>query len=656
MKHKQKRSGRSRISRAGILLPVSALLSLGVSLYLLFPHGKARAAEDGSPEGASLQTVLSRVNGGAKFRPSTLADVVAKAEAFKAMLSTEQLQTLELAYTPALARRWSNLPCANTCRNGIELGTLSAEQLAAALEVIRAAAGTKANEGSDEFNQIRMADTLLAAAQGTGGAGGPVGGGGFKYGEGYYYLVFLNAPSTTDPWMLQYGGHHYGANIAFNQGHVVGVTPLFEALEPTNFDVQGRTYAPLKEERDAMATLLGSLSESQLAEAKLNVTFGDTTMSPGESNGGNGAFPATKVGVAVSSLSQAQKRLVFEAMKPWVQDMDDAVAAKLLSIYQNELDGTYVAFTGNGVAGDVSSFLVSNTNYARIDGPSVWIEFVCQSGVVFRNQIHYHTVWRDHLRDYGKDLSLTVPLDSTADGSVTPGSAANYVAASLAPAGMGLLRGKGMAAAEAIASADAELPANLGDVEVQILDSGGVTYSAPLHYVSPEQITFQTPPAASPGAVSIKVLQGGTVVGEGSAVVEAVLPGLFSANPEGLATLSGFAVRRKADGSESQEPAMAWNPDSNQYEAVALDFGEGDDQLLLVLNGSGFRNASSPANVTATIDGEAAPVESIAAQDSPAGLDQARISIPRSLAGRGEVTVVLTVDGRKANPVIVRIK
>ncbi len=29
---------------------------------------------------------------------------------------------------------------------------------------------------------------------------------------------------------------------------------------------------------------------------------------------------------------------------------------------------------------------------------------------MFRNQIHYHSVWRDWLRDYGADLSLTVPL------------------------------------------------------------------------------------------------------------------------------------------------------------------------------------------------------------------------------------------------------
>ena len=105
--------------------------------------------------------------------------------------------------------------------------------------------------------------------------------------------------------------------------------------------------------------------------------------------------------------------------------MDDTVAANLLAIYQSELNGTYIAFTGSGVAGDASSFLNANTNYARIDGPSVWIEFICQNGIVFRNQIHYHTLWRDHLRDYGKDLSLTTALDASASGSVTVTSIAS---------------------------------------------------------------------------------------------------------------------------------------------------------------------------------------------------------------------------------------
>ena len=86
----------------------------------------------------------------------------------------------------------------------------------------------------------------------------------------HHPLSFLNTPSTSGVWMLQFGGHHYGANIAYNQGHVVGTTPQFEALEPLSFTSNGTTYTPLAQERDALATMLASLNSTQLASAKLS--------------------------------------------------------------------------------------------------------------------------------------------------------------------------------------------------------------------------------------------------------------------------------------------------------------------------------------------------------------------------------------------------
>jgi hypothetical protein len=44
------------------------------------------------------------------------------------------------------------------------------------------------------------------------------------------------------------------------------------------------------------------------------------------------------------------------------------------------------------------------------------------------------------------------------------------------------------------------------------------------------------------------------------------------------------------------------------------------------------------------------------AQGDFAGLDQVNIQIPRSLAGRGEVDLILTVDGVAANVVRISIK
>ncbi|MBI1764277.1 MAG: DUF3500 domain-containing protein [Acidobacteria bacterium] len=576
--------------------------------------------------------------------PAGVSEVVTKALAFKALLTTTQQATLEQTYTTTLARRWSNLPCGSSCRNGIQFSTLTATQLAAAVEVVKAAMGTVANEGSDEFNQIRLADTYLGAN-----------GGGSGYSEGIYFLSFLNTPSATGAWMLQFGGHHYGANVAYNQGHVVGTTPQFEALEPLTFTTSGTTYAPLTQERDALAAMLAALNATQLASAKLSTTFSDTTMTPGESNGGNGTFPTTKVGIAVSTLSAAQKLLVLAAMKPWVQDMDDTVAANLLSIYQSELDGTYIAFTGSGTAGDTSSFLNANTNYARIDGPSVWIEFACQSGVVFRNQIHYHTVWRDHVRDYGKDLSLTTPLDTSAVAAVAITSAASYVSGALAPEAIGALFGTGLASGTVSASTT-PLPTTLGNVQVQVKDSAGSTRNAPLFFVSPAQLNFQIPAGTATGSATVNVVLNSTTVGAGTLTVAAVAPGVFAANANGSGVAAALVLRVKADGTQTFEAATQFNTTTNRYEAVPIDLGATTEQVFLIGYGTGFRNRSSLAAATATIGGASATVSYAGAQGSLTGLDQANLLIPRSLAGRGSVEVALSVDGTAANTVTINIK
>lgn len=636
---------------AGVL-PVSAVLSLACAGHFL---AGLKAADAGSnPVFVANQALVKRIQTAGEFTPrATVNDVVTKALAFKAMLTATQQATLEMSYTPALARKWSNLPCASTCRNGIGLGTLTSDQLTAALDVIRSVTSTLANEGFDEFQQIRMADDVLAAAAG-GGGGGP---GGLSYGSGNYYLAFLNTPTATGAWMMQFGGHHYAANISFNLGHIVATTPHFYGLEPLTFTVNGTTYAPLTQEHDAMTAMLASLSASQLATAKLTQTFSDATMIPGETNGGNGTFPSTKVGVAVSSFTAAQKQLVLNAMKPWVQDMDATVAANLLAIYQGELDGTYVAFTGNGVAGDATSFLNTNTNYVRIDGPSVWVEFVCQNGVVFPSQIHYHSVWRDHSRDYAKDLSLTVPLDGSTGGvaTVTLTNGASYAVGSLAPEAIGTLFGTSLASSTVSASTD-PLPTTLGGVQVQVQDSAGVIRNAPLFYVSPTQISFENPSGTSVGAATITVLLNGSTVGQGTAIVEQLSPGIFAANANGQGVAAAVALRVKADGTQSAEPILQLNQTTNKYETVPLSIGDASDQLYLIAFGTGFRNRSSLANVTATIGGTTAGVSYAGAQGSFIGLDQANILIPSSLAGRGEVNVVLTVDGKSANPVTINVK
>lgn len=335
---------------------------------------------------------------------ASVADVVQAANAFMATLSASQQATLMQTFNATNVQKWSNLPVSPGSRLGLQLSTLTAAQQAAALAVVQAATGTTAGDGFNEIQQIRAADDNLTAN-----------GGGSAYGSGVYLIAFLGTPSTTGNWMLQFGGHHLATNVTFSNGYATGPTPKFEATEPLTFTTAnanvlptGTVCAPLSNEAAGMLAMLNGLTTAQKSTARLTQTFNDIVLGPGQ----DGNFPATRVGLPVSQLTTAQQDLVMAAMAPWVQDADDATAAALLAYYRTQLSNTYIAYSGTGN-------LTTSGDYVRIDGPNVWIEFACQSGVIYRNQIHYHTIWRDRARDYGGNFYTTVTASKAATAAQT---------------------------------------------------------------------------------------------------------------------------------------------------------------------------------------------------------------------------------------------
>lgn len=314
--------------------------------------------------------------------------LVCLANTFLSTLTSTQQSSVVITLNLTNAKRWSNLPCALSCRNGLLFSSLTTAQQTAALAVIEAASGTVSNEGYEEFQTIRAADDYLGTMQS-------------GYSSGNYVIAFLGTPSTTGKWMLQFGGHHYAQNITYDNGQVTSITPLHEAVEPNgSFTVNGTTYSsPMTTELAAVRDMLAAFTTSELASAKISTTFSDCLMVPGSTTN---TFPSTKQGIQVGNLNSTAQAKVLVTIAAWVNDVDPTSAASYLTTYQNELANTYVTYSTNtsGTSGNASSFFTSNTDYVRIDGPSVWIEFICQNGVVISNQVHYHTVMRDHNRDY----------------------------------------------------------------------------------------------------------------------------------------------------------------------------------------------------------------------------------------------------------------
>jgi hypothetical protein len=371
-----------------------------------------------------------------------VAAVVSAANSFLNTLDSDQQAATVLDFSQANATSWSNLPCGSSCRPGIQTGSLSDEQLAALKNVLKTALGTGKDTGYEHVLQTLLADDQLASAESSGSgpsapsdstssdpsatastsadptatasadpsstatdaptgtppSGAPGGGaGGGGYGSDIYFLAFLGTPSSDGTWQLHFGGHHLAVNITYKDGKVSGASPFFTGVEPTSWTADdGTTYEPLAKFRDGILQLTGSLSTEQLATAKLSESFSDVLLGPGE----DGQFPETKEGIKAGSLSPKQKKLVLEAIHPWIADVNDTTAKQLMKTYAHELDQTFVAYSGG-------TGLDTQGDYVRIDGPSVWIEFVCQNGFVYQDKVHYHTVYRDHTRDYGSEFSFS---------------------------------------------------------------------------------------------------------------------------------------------------------------------------------------------------------------------------------------------------------
>ena len=250
-------------------------------------------------------------------------------------------------------------------------------------------------------------------------------------------------------------------------------------------------------------------------------------------------------------------------------------------------------------------------------------------------------------------LGLTgVPASVAAVSAV---SAASFTSGSLAGDSIAALFGTGLASGTVSASTST-LPTTLGGVQLQITDSLGSTRNAPLFFVSPTQINFQVPTGTAPGSATVNVLLNGSITGSGNVTIANVAPGLFTANVTGKGVPAAVVYRIKADGTQSYEPVAQYDSTQNAYVTTPIDLGASTDQVFLIGYGTGLRNRSSLSATTATIGGTNAVVSYAGAQGTYVGLDQVNILIPRILAGRGNVDLVLNVDGQSANTVTINIK
>ena len=308
--------------------------------------------------------------------------IVTAANAFLATLDAEQKQGAQFAFNNDQQRvRWSNLPVAMSRRAGLSLHDLSAAQRAAAMNLVSSALSRR---GMEKVLEIVEGDEVLKANE----RNNPL------FGKDLYFISILGTPSTTTPWMLQFGGHHLALNVTIVGEHGV-LTPSLTAAQPARYTINGKSVRPLGQENDKAFALLAALDASQRARAILNFRVADLVLGPGQD--GKTIQPE---GLKASAMNPQQRTMLLELISEWTGIVHEAAAAARLAEIRTTLDDTWFAWSGPTSVEPGHN----GTSYYRIQGPTLVIEYAPQT-MGGDASMHIHTIYRDPANDYGRKLT-----------------------------------------------------------------------------------------------------------------------------------------------------------------------------------------------------------------------------------------------------------
>jgi len=307
------------------------------------------------------------------------ARIVRAAQAVLATLDEAGRAKVQFPFDGPQKTKWSNLPSPMFERQGLLLADLTPPQRSAVTNLLTTALSS---DGYRKVTEIMKGDEVLKTGQGGRGGGRGAGRGGPSFGEDQYYLAFVGTPSTTTPWMLQFGGHHLAINLTM-AGSQSTMAPSLPATQPAKYTIEGREIRPLGEENDKAFALINALDATQRSQAILNYRVSDLVLGPGKD--GRVIEPE---GIRASSLSPAHQTMLLELIREWAGITNDAFAEPRMTELKAKLPQTYFAWSDPTTNGSVA--------YFRIQGPTLVIEYAPQGSID-----HIHTIYRDPTNDYG---------------------------------------------------------------------------------------------------------------------------------------------------------------------------------------------------------------------------------------------------------------
>jgi uncharacterized protein (TIGR03437 family) len=290
--------------------------------------------------------------------------------------------------------------------------------------------------------------------------------------------------------------------------------------------------------------------------------------------------------------------------------------------------------TDNGATWRPSSFGLSGANALAASGTNLFAAGTTNGGVF---------------------LSTTSVVTSS---SV---SAADYRAInSHAPESIATVFGTGLATTQ-VSAVSTPLPTTLGGTTVTITDSKGMERLAPLFFVSDKQVNYQVPEGTVTGWAYVTTKSSNGTVSYATTNIVSAAFSLFTADATGTGVPAAYIQRVRANGSQSIEPLAQFDAATQKWTPLPIDLGPESDAVFLILFGTGIR--SSDLTQTPVVCyfkvGATTFIPMVAdyagKQNDFIGVDQINVRLPRSLIGRGEISLYVAGSNTFSNSVVIRV-
>ena len=352
-------------------LGVVGVVAASVSVLVLNPQLATRMffGTDSGP----VDLRLSRSYRVPPADPKTKA-VVAAATHFLGSLDDDQRQAATYAFDDNVQRsNWSNFPEGMVPRSGLPLRALSDSQRGNLQTLLAELLSEDGVRNID--HQLAAEDTLISGDRL----------GVMKYGSEFYCVAFLGTPSTNEPWMFQFGGHHLAINVTVF-GPDVSFSPMLTGGQPLHLRLEGEDIFIARKEVVAAQAFMDSLTGAQKQVAVRGDRAIGMQLGPGQY--GTVVDPEGIEGSDLTSVQRARLLDVITARLGFING--DDFAAKMETVAA-EIDDTYFGWWGPQDA--------LGAAYFRVTGPSLVLEYSPQNGA--DGPGHAHSIYRNPRNDYG---------------------------------------------------------------------------------------------------------------------------------------------------------------------------------------------------------------------------------------------------------------